>query len=346
MTRVAIPAQAILTEIHETNQDSVNPFENAQKEEEKIADYLLKKQQKLDNFKKLVKQRVNAYVNIQKKVNEDQQLAVIKTTKSKNQVKIITSSNGRATIQRVVSNYQLNDAKKDLASKSKNEENEETPLPGGDWTKNTQEDENQSLRSLQRRCKSATSSLSSLPDFVLRSLIDKNENEANLNREYKQRIHSTRKIFADLEREKVKNDLSNKKENKSLVVKIKLEKEKEREKHEKDIQAQNKLQTLKDMFVKKIDEKPKIITPTETEEAKQARKQKEFQRYIEAIKELIREKAHKKGFILPPLCQCNIISNNSWDFNPNNCANNCIFYKNPKEYARALQCLLASNDLV
>ncbi|CAJ0967068.1 unnamed protein product [Ranitomeya imitator] len=45
---------------------------------------------------------------------------------------------------------------------------------------------------------------------------------------------------------------------------------------------------------------------------------------------------------LPPLCCC---GSDFWDSHPDTCANNCVFYKNPKAYSRALQSVLLSRDM-
>lgn len=52
-----------------------------------------------------------------------------------------------------------------------------------------------------------------------------------------------------------------------------------------------------------------------------------FARYVGALRRNLREKIAKRGIQLPPLCCC---GETVWDSNPDTCANNCIFYKNPK----------------
>lgn len=41
----------------------------------------------------------------------------------------------------------------------------------------------------------------------------------------------------------------------------------------------------------------------------------------------MKEKMDQQGVALPPLCPCGVTA---WDCNPDTCANNCVFYKNPK----------------
>lgn len=50
-------------------------------------------------------------------------------------------------------------------------------------------------------------------------------------------------------------------------------------------------------------------------------------RYVEALRARMREKIKLNNIDLPPLCSC---GPGFWDSHPNTCANNCVFYKNPK----------------
>jgi len=50
-------------------------------------------------------------------------------------------------------------------------------------------------------------------------------------------------------------------------------------------------------------------------------------RFLEALKRNLREKIEKQNLDVPQLCSC---GPTIWDTNPDTCANNCIFYKNPK----------------
>ena len=49
--------------------------------------------------------------------------------------------------------------------------------------------------------------------------------------------------------------------------------------------------------------------------------------YLDALRRTLRDKMEREGKELPQLCVC---GPTVWDTNPDTCANNCIFYKNPQ----------------
>lgn len=60
-------------------------------------------------------------------------------------------------------------------------------------------------------------------------------------------------------------------------------------------------------------------------------------RYIKHLKCILKEKSSQLKLDLPALCQCNVYQTTTfWDNDWSACANNCAFYKNPKEYAKVL----------
>ena len=75
---------------------------------------------------------------------------------------------------------------------------------------------------------------------------------------------------------------------------------------------------------------------------KKLQKERETERYIEALQAILKEKIQSRNIVLPPLCSC---GPTIWDANPDTCANNCVFYKNPKAYAKALSTIIASSNL-
>ena len=52
-----------------------------------------------------------------------------------------------------------------------------------------------------------------------------------------------------------------------------------------------------------------------------------FDRYIEALQAQMKERIVQEKVELPHLCWC---GDSFWDSHPDTCANNCVFYNNPK----------------
>ncbi|KAL4231869.1 Coiled-coil domain containing 15 [Mactra antiquata] len=154
-----------------------------------------------------------------------------------------------------------------------------------------------------------------------------------------------RRLFMDLEREQVKENLR-RQEHRKRIQKIKSEKEEERQREE---QISKQLIEPRDPVtgetsqeaLDREDQERRFIQQTVREHEKRVRKTREMERYIEALRQQLKEKTRRKRIDLPPLCCC---GESIWDTNPETCANNCVFYKNPKEYGRALQAMLDSSE--
>ncbi|ESO90601.1 hypothetical protein LOTGIDRAFT_233620 [Lottia gigantea] len=152
-----------------------------------------------------------------------------------------------------------------------------------------------------------------------------------------------RKLFMDIEREQVKENLR-KRDHKRKIQLLKKEKELERKEEEEEalrlVEPRDPItgETRAEIYLREKMEESQIKETLEHHEH-QRQKIKETQRYLEALQHNIRIKLEKKGIVLPPLCCC---AETAWDTNPDTCANNCIFYKNPKAYTKALQSLLVS----
>ncbi|XP_006867742.1 PREDICTED: coiled-coil domain-containing protein 15 [Chrysochloris asiatica] len=78
------------------------------------------------------------------------------------------------------------------------------------------------------------------------------------------------------------------------------------------------------------------------EREKQKQREKEYLRYVDALRAQIQEKMKLYNITLPPLCCC---GPDFWDAHPETCANNCIFYKNHRAYTRALHSMISSCDI-
>ncbi|XP_062450663.1 coiled-coil domain-containing protein 15 isoform X2 [Rhea pennata] len=136
-----------------------------------------------------------------------------------------------------------------------------------------------------------------------------------------------RRLFMDIEREQVKEQ-QRQKERQKRIAKIKSKKENQRRLEEQRMQEMAQQQErcsgeraceilaqlkLEERKLKKIKEKQQ--------------RNKEYMRYVEALRAQTREKIKLCNIDLPPLCSC---GSDFWDSHPDTCANNCVFYKNHK----------------
>ncbi|KAB1254679.1 Coiled-coil domain-containing protein 15 [Camelus dromedarius] len=149
-----------------------------------------------------------------------------------------------------------------------------------------------------------------------------------------------RRLFMDIEREQVKEQ-HRQKEQRKKIEKIKKKKEQQRYAEEQRILRMNFPE--EPCSGEKMSE---ILAQLQLEEVKGARvkqqREKEHQRYVEALRAQIQEKMQLYNITLPPLCCC---GPDFWDAHPDTCANNCIFYKNHRAYNRALHSVINSCDI-
>jgi coiled-coil domain-containing protein 15 len=161
--------------------------------------------------------------------------------------------------------------------------------------------------------------------------------------QHKSQMALYRRLFMDIEREQVRENIRMKEHRKRMAV-IKVEKEIERLEVERSHKQMLALEEQQN-----IDEKCEIQRKEEEgnldyqrclqERHAKLQKSKESERFVDAMRAILRDKIQSKGISLPALCAC---GPSIWDANPDTCANNCIYYKNPKEYAKALSSLLNS----
>ncbi|XP_022416033.2 coiled-coil domain-containing protein 15 isoform X3 [Delphinapterus leucas] len=147
-----------------------------------------------------------------------------------------------------------------------------------------------------------------------------------------------RRLFMDIEREQVKEQ-QRQKEQRKKIEKIKKKKEQQRYAEEQRILRMNFHE--EPYSGEKMSE---ILAQLQLEEGarEKQQKEKEHQRYVEALRAQIQEKMQLYNIALPPLCCC---GPDFWDAHPDTCANNCIFYKNHKAYTRALHSVINSCDI-
>ncbi|XP_059533049.1 coiled-coil domain-containing protein 15 isoform X5 [Myotis daubentonii] len=165
-------------------------------------------------------------------------------------------------------------------------------------------------------------------------------NQEEDKKERQKRYLRYRRLFMDIEREKVKEQ-QRQKESRKRIEKIKRKKEQQRYAEEQRILRMNFHE--EPYSGEKMSEMLAQLQLKETKEAreKQQRRERECQRYLEALRVQIQEKMRLYNITLPPLCGC---GPDFWDAHPNTCANNCIFYKNHRAYTRALYSVINSCD--
>ncbi|TRY92094.1 hypothetical protein DNTS_022017 [Danionella cerebrum] len=154
--------------------------------------------------------------------------------------------------------------------------------------------------------------------------------------------------FMDIEREQVKEHQRHKKHMKR-TARIKNEKEQFRRKEEKRIEEQRQNEEERQEMAEReflilerlrLDEEEAAAEKQQRHEM--TNRSKENKRYMDAIQALMKAKLEMEKVDLPPLCSC---GDSFWDSNPESCANNCLFYNNPKVYAQVVQSVLLSCDL-
>ncbi|XP_063584322.1 coiled-coil domain-containing protein 15 isoform X13 [Pongo abelii] len=172
--------------------------------------------------------------------------------------------------------------------------------------------------------------------LAFQSGVDKEEDKKERQKQYLRH----RRIFMDIEREQVREQ-QRQKEQKKKIERIKKKREQERYAEEQRIVRMN---FHEDPYSgEKMSE---ILAQLQLEEIKGARekqqREKEYLRYVEALRAQIQEKMQLYNITLPPLCCC---GPDFWDAHPDTCANNCIFYKNHRAYTRALHSFINSCDV-
>lgn len=148
-----------------------------------------------------------------------------------------------------------------------------------------------------------------------------------------------RRLFMNIEREQVKEQ-QRQKEFKKKVERIKKKKEQQCRAEEQRLLRKSSSEEPSSRETPSAEDK---LWLQEIEEAREKhRREREHQRYLEALQAQIQEKLQLYGIILPALCYC---SPDFWGTHPDTCANNCIFYKNHKAYTRALYSVINSCDI-
>uniref|UniRef100_A0A4W5PIY7 Coiled-coil domain containing 15 n=1 Tax=Hucho hucho TaxID=62062 RepID=A0A4W5PIY7_9TELE len=173
------------------------------------------------------------------------------------------------------------------------------------------------------------------------------EDQEELKRQGQSKFLMYRRLFMDIEREQVKEHQRHRKHLRR-IGRIKAEKEQKRLEEERKLERlqqleEDRLEMAEREFL--ILERLRLEDEERTEvleKKERAKKDKEATRYIEALRAQMKERIVLENTELPPLCCC---GDSFWDSHPDTCANNCVFYNNPKAYVQALQSALMSCDL-
>ncbi|KAH1175387.1 hypothetical protein KIL84_008261, partial [Mauremys mutica] len=136
-----------------------------------------------------------------------------------------------------------------------------------------------------------------------------------------------RRLFMDIEREQVKEQ-QRQKERQKKIAKIKSEKEHQRRAEEQRIQEMAYQQdTCSGEKACEVLAQLRLEERRVRKSKEKQQRNKEYMRYMEALRAQMREKIKLYNIDLPPLCCC---GSDFWDSHPDTCANNCMFYKNHK----------------
>ena len=135
-----------------------------------------------------------------------------------------------------------------------------------------------------------------------------------------------RRLYSDLEREQARQKHLQKVHT-THVDHLKRQKETARRIVEDEM---NVMDSFSSISTEVMDDQQRAVEWAEImalEERKQKlQKAREMERYIQALKARLKEKLDSNQLCVPPLCLC---GTSVWDTNPDTCANNCVFYRNP-----------------
>ncbi|KAJ4918689.1 hypothetical protein JOQ06_022471 [Pogonophryne albipinna] len=144
-----------------------------------------------------------------------------------------------------------------------------------------------------------------------------------------------RRQYMNIEREQVKENKQNRKHLKRTAS-IKAEKEQVRVEEERKLErvrqlaeARQKLQERELLVLERLNlEEEEDERAEELQRRTREEQGKVSARFIEALRARMKERvSQEKLEPPPPLCCC---ASSFWDSHPDTCANNCVFYNNPK----------------
>ena len=138
----------------------------------------------------------------------------------------------------------------------------------------------------------------------------------------------SRRLFSDLEREKARKTKKQKSHSRRVKA-LKRKKEARRKRIEREA---NLMVDSCSMVSTSLSEEKQLATEwaelmMQEEQKQELQKAKEMERYTIALRVQLQELVATRKVEIPPLCSC---GETVWDTNPKTCANNCIYYRNPK----------------
>ncbi|KAF5899840.1 coiled-coil domain-containing protein 15, partial [Clarias magur] len=168
-------------------------------------------------------------------------------------------------------------------------------------------------------------------DYTNQVLWPRENQEEQQKRQRRSQVLMYRRLYMDIEREQVKEHQRQKKYLRR-INRIKAEKEQQRYEEERRMELARQQDERRSELAERerlILERLRLEEEEHAEEKRsaQVKKSKETTRYVEALRAQIKEKLKQEKVELPPLCCC---GGNFWDSHPETCANNCVFYNNPK----------------
>lgn len=136
-----------------------------------------------------------------------------------------------------------------------------------------------------------------------------------------------RRLYSDLEREQARQR-SQLLAYRQQVQQLKREKEGGRRLAEEEMNTPDSISMLS---IEESEEQERAAEWAELvvleEKRHQLQRAREGERYVAALRGRLKERLAQHHRSLPPLCSC---GTTIWDTNPETCANNCVFYRNPK----------------
>ena len=148
-----------------------------------------------------------------------------------------------------------------------------------------------------------------------------------------QREHlALKRLWSRLEREQAKRAQHQRRED-QYAARLKGQKEAERREQESDT-AGSESPDAEQVGDREKAEQWAVLVALE-ERRHKLTKAKESERFVEALREKVKQRMILKHSQLPALCSC---ARTFWETDPNTCANNCVFYKNEKGLFMLILC--------